>query len=290
MCTATFVHGISICEENNEVTMSKTEKHDKPCIRDLISFLNAIGRPVAGVDDWLDEKEHGEIDAIAGPYAIEHTSVDSLPNGRLADVRFKQVIGALEDELAGKLGFPLAITWDWAAIQIGPKWIAVGQALRSWIVNEATRLADGRHHMTGVTGVPFAFDATKGGPIKFDGVRFARYDPGDCTFATRLSDQLAGRHKKLAKLGRHKADGKTTALLLESRDVALMNPVKMIEGIEAAFPARPPELDEVWFLHYTAPGTVNVHDLRSGLIWLFDRDSAKITLHNPYGARLAWTT
>jgi hypothetical protein len=105
--------------------MSKTEKHDKPCIRDLVSFLKATGRPVTSVDDWPDENEHGEIDAIAGPYAIEHTSVDSLPNGRQADARFVQVIGDLEQELAAKLGFPLAITWDWTAIETGPKWPAV---------------------------------------------------------------------------------------------------------------------------------------------------------------------
>jgi hypothetical protein len=273
----------------NEVTVSKKEKHDKACIRDLVSFLKAIGRPVASVDSWPDEDEHGEIDAIAGPYAIEHTSVDSLANGRLANARFGQVIGDLEEELKGKLGFPLAITWDWTAIQTGPKWPAVCDALRVWIVNEAPGLADGRHHISSAADVPFAFDAIKGGPIRFDGVRFARYDPGDSTFSARLSDQLVGRHKKLAKLSGHKAE-KTTALLLESRDVALMNPVKMAEALETTFRTRPQELDEVWFLHYVAPGTVNVYDLRSGGIWLFDYDRGNILLHNPDGPRLAWPT
>jgi hypothetical protein len=270
--------------------MSKREKPDRPCILDLVSFWKAIGRPVASVDHWPDEHEHGEIDALAGPYAIEHTSVDSLPNGRRADDHFEQVIGDLEEELKGKLGFPLAITWDWVAIQTGQPWSSVGEALRAWITKNAPALGNGHHRMTNVIGVPFAFDAIKGGPIKFDGVRLARYDPRDSTFPTRLSDQLAGRHKKVTKLRRHKADGKTTVLLLESGDVALMSVHKMVEALEAAFPIRPEELDEVWFLHYMASGTVNVHDLRSGGIWLFDRGAEKVTSHNPDGPRLAWTT
>jgi hypothetical protein len=60
---------------------------------------------VAGVDRWPEDEAHGEIDGIVGPYAIQHTSIDSLPDGRFADQKFMAVIGDLERELAGKLGF-----------------------------------------------------------------------------------------------------------------------------------------------------------------------------------------
>jgi hypothetical protein len=137
---------------------------------------------------WREDEADGEIDAVAEPYAIQHTSVDSLPVGRLADVRFKQVVGNLEQDLAGKLGFPLWITWDWGAIQKGQIWPAVCKTLYAWIANEAAHLSDGRHRVTNVSGVPFTFDVLNRGRIKFDGVRFARYDPGDTTLAARLSE------------------------------------------------------------------------------------------------------
>jgi hypothetical protein len=270
--------------------MSKKVKPDRACIRVFASLLEAIGRPVAGVDRWPEDEADGEIDAIVGPYAIQHTSVDTLPDGRLADARFKQVVGALEEELAGNLGFPLAISWNWAAVQKGQQWPAICAALRGWILKEARNLADGYHHVTNLPGVPFALDAWKAGPIKFDGVRFARYDPKDATFTVRLHDQLAGRHDKLTVLGRHQADGKITVLLLESADVALMNSVMMVEALEAVFPTRPEAVDQVWFMHYVAPATVNVHDLRSGGIWVFDQGAGNVSLHNPHGPQLRWAT
>jgi len=269
--------------------MSKREKPDRACIRDFAAFQKAIGRPVNGVDCWPEDEADGEIDAITGPYAIQHTSVDALPRGREADHWFEQVLGDLERELDGKLGFSLLVSWDWAAIQKGQRWGVTCNALRDWFLSDDARsLPDGRHKTTDVPGVPFSFNVTKGGRLGFDGVRFARHDPNDRTFNERLRDQLAVRHKKLAVLGRHGAEGKTTLLLLESHDLALMNAGMVIEGLEEAFPSRPPELDEVWFMHYVAPGTVNVHDLRSGGIWLYDLAAATISVHNPHGPQLAW--
>ena len=55
-----------------------------------------------------------------------------------------------------------------------------------------------------------------------------------------------------------------------------------------AFPAPPPDLDQIWFMHYVAPGTVNIHNLRSGGIWLFDLNKHHIELHNAHGPSLDW--
>jgi hypothetical protein len=269
--------------------MQAREKPDRQCIRDLASFLEAIGQPgVAGVDRWPEDEVHGEIDAVVGPYAIQHTSIDSIEYGRLADKQFMAVIGDLEGELANKLGFPLWIVWHWSAIQKGQNWSMVNSALRDWIMKAAPGLADGRHCITNVPGVPFSFDIEKGGPTKFDGVKFARYDPHDATLTARLRDQLAGRHDKLTVLGRYRTTGKTTLLLLQSVDVPLMDGVKLVEALETAFASRPAEVDEVWFLHYVAPCMVNVHNLGSGDIWAFNTDTREIITHNPHGPHLAW--
>jgi hypothetical protein len=239
---------------------------------------------------WAPEDEaDGEIDAIIDSFAVQHTSVDSVSAGREADAQFKKVIRELEHDLAGTLGYALTITWDWAAVRKGQNWAATHDALRSWIVSgEPRKFADGRHSDVEVPGVPFTLDIHRRGLDWFDGVRFARYDPKDGTLGPRLMDQLTGRHEKLPVLARYRADGKTTVLLLESRDIALMDPVLMVQALETAFPAPPPDLDQIWFMHYRAPGTVNVHDLRSGEIWLFDLKKHVIELHNPYGPSLHW--
>ena len=214
--------------------MPGREKPDRECIREFASFLQAIGRPgVAGVDRWPEDEAHGEIDGIVGPYAIQHTSIDSLPDGRFADQKFMAVIGDLERELAGKLGFPLQIVWHWSAIQKGQKWSAVHSAIRDWVAKVSPTLPDGRHAMTNVAGVPGSFDVEKGGPIKFDGVRFVRYDPCDTTLSARIRDQLTGRHDKLTVLGRYQTEGKTTLLLLESAGV-LMDAVKIVEALKSS--------------------------------------------------------
>lgn len=91
----------------------------------------------------------------------------------------------------------------------------------------------------------------------------------------------------MTALRRHRDEGKTTLLLLESGDIALMNAGMVIEALEAAFPTCPAEVDELWFMHHVAPGTVNVHDLRSGGIWIYDPGGAAVTLHNPHGPQLS---
>lgn len=173
-------------------------------------------------------------------------------------------------------------------MQLGQKWPVVGAAVRNWILNDAAPLADGRHRIEGVPGIPFAFDARKGGAPQFNGVLFSRYAPDDVSLAARMKDQLVGRHDKLTVLGRHRDDGKRTLLLLESADAALMNPVKMIEALEAAFPVPPAELDEVWLMHRVEDGAVNVHNLTSGETWIFETDACQIRLHNPLGPKLGW--
>src|SRR5262249_22120146 len=72
-----------------------------------------------------------------------------------------------------------------------------------------------------------------------DGVWFSRSADDDATLGARLLDQLAGRHKKLAALRYHRAEGKRTLTLLQSNDMALMDPVKLLVALEGVFPTRP---------------------------------------------------
>lgn len=274
------------------LTMGNGEKPDRRCICIFATFLKSIGRGVEGVDRWPEDGgTQNEIDGIVGPYAIQHTSLDALPYGREANHQFKQVIGDLEAELTGKLGFPLVIWWGWAAIKKGQKYPKVGAALRRWIVEDAPNLSKGFHLIDDAPEVPFAFQVYKDGAITYDGVRFVRIDPNDTTFGMRLRDQVSGaRHDKLTVLRRYQLDGYKGLLLLESADIALISGQMIIDGLEAAFPTRPPEIDEAWFMHHVAASTANVHDLRSGEVWIYDFTANFVSEHNSHGPLLCWGT
>jgi hypothetical protein len=242
------------------------------------NFLSEVGLTDSGkVDFWPEDHAHGEIDAIVGQYAIQHTSLDALPDGRERDVWFKRIIGNLESEFAGKLGFRLAITIDWDSVQKGQAWHAIQEAIRNWINGRARSLQEGHHKIADIPGIPFRLHVTKGG-LRSDGVYFARFDPGDQTLARRLRDQIKGAsHDKLTALARHRADERITVLLLESGDFALLDAQQLCEAFQAAFTTWPLEIHELWFVHRLQNSAVNIYDLCRGLGWIFD-DAARRVL------------
>jgi hypothetical protein len=263
------------------------DRADRAAIRNFAKFLEAIGQPVAGVDEWPEDHKQGEIDAILGPFAVQHTSIDALPDGRRRGHQFQHVIGSIEDEFSGRLGFYLSIVLDWDAIKTGQDWKLANQGLRSWILREAADMPDGNRRIASVPGVPFAFDIVKGGSVNADGVFFSRWDPRDETLNRRLRDQVIGRHDKLSVLARHRDRGKRTLLLLESGDVALMSDGAIAQAFLEVFPQWPSKLDELWLMHHVAPPSINVHDLRLGRTWIFDPSQQRVLLSNRNTARVA---
>ena len=259
------------------MTNQRKEKPNRPCIRIFAVFLAMIGHPVFGIDRWPEDETENEIDAIIGPYAVQHTSVDALPDQRKRNAWFSQVINQIEPEFRNKLGFHLAIKIDWHAVQTGQKWRVAHAAIKNWISQDTPSLPDGRYTI-GIADVPYPLDVVKGGPIKSDGVFFIRDDPGDDTLGARLHDQLVGRHNKLSVLAAHRKHGKKTLLLLASDDIALMNNVRIGQAFEQAFPTWPDSLDELWFIHQV--GQPMISDLQRGQTWLFDDANNVVVEYN----------
>jgi hypothetical protein len=181
----------------------RPEKPDRHCIRTFTALLQSIGRAGDHAVDWPEDNADGEIDAVFGPYAIQHTSIDTLPDGRARNAWFGQVIGTLEAELRGTLGADLYVTIHWSAVEKGQDWKAINHALRDGLAQIVSNLPEGGHHGVTLRGVPFAIDVIKQPPRTFDGVMFSRYDPGDQTLSARLRHQICGAgHDKLAPLDR----------------------------------------------------------------------------------------
>jgi hypothetical protein len=193
----------------------------------------------------------GEVDAIAGPFAIEHTSVDTVENQRKSSAHFKRVVGGIREELAGKVHFRLSITVEWSAVRAGQDWSTIRERLMDWIRTKAPSLPDGRHLIDdgAIAGVPFALLVRKAG-ARPPGVFFGRTEPHDDTLAARIRTQF---DSKAAKLARYRPE-KTMILLVESSDIALMNQPKLLRAIESAYcNALPPGVDQLWYADTSVP-------------------------------------
>ena len=236
---------------------------DKIVINAFVDHLGIEKYPAIKIDRWPDEENRSEpdIDAIAGSLAIEHTSIDSIPNQRRNSDWFMQVVDGLEDEFP-KISFRLNITLKYEAVTIGQDWLAIRQALKQWINTTSINLYFGTHSINTIPGVPF--DITVRKSDRTPGIIFSRIAPDDHSLPERLRKQV---DRKIKKLIPYKANGFITLLLLENEDIALMNELVMLRAIRDAYPCGfPQELDEVWYADTSLPTDIAfyefTHDLR----------------------------
>jgi hypothetical protein len=237
---------------------------DRDIINAFVTYLSGHGHLNLQVNRRPDEenRDSADIDAIAGSFAIEHTSIDTLPNQRRDSDWFMQVVGGLERELSDKLPFRLHITIEYNAVTKGQNWRTIREMIKSWITNEAPSLADGRHVLDNIPGVPFRLHIIKASDRR-PRLIFARLEPDDKTLPDRIRRQF---DRKVEKLKKYKNAGKTTVLLIENDDLALMNEWKMIDSIRRAYPAGfPLEVDQVWYADTSIPSDIEFWDFTSKL-------------------------
>lgn len=236
---------------------------DKKVIGLFVKYLADQGHHGIEVDAWPDEERPSEIDAIAGPFAIEHTSVDTIPNQRRDGAWFVRVVKPLEDEFRCRLPFRLVLTFPYEGIQTGQDWSRITTALRNWILDIAPKLPIGSHTIKVVPGIPFEFYATKRSSSR-TGLLFSRFAPNDQTFPDRLREHL---DRKVRKLSPYKRKSKTTILLVESDDIALMNDGIMWGGLRSAYPDGLPQgLDQIWFADTSIPEEILFTDMTQAVV------------------------
>jgi hypothetical protein len=229
-------------------------------IEAFVSYLRDHGYPSLEVERWPDEENRTspDIDAIAGPLAIEHTSIDTLPKQRRDAHWFMRVAGELEQELQTKPSFRLNVTLAYDAIPKGQDWDAIRASLRTWIANDTPALSDGRHILENLPGIPFRVDVVKSSNRR-PGVYFSRREPKDDTLHERIRESF---ERKAVKLSKYHADGKATILLIENDDIALMNEWKLLEAIRTAYPKCPPDgVEQVWYADSSIPSEIQFQNL-----------------------------
>ena len=215
----------------------------------FVEHLKNNGYPDIRIERIPDKEKVGgdkkkDIDAIAGNFAIEHTSVDTIKNQTRDSARFLKVVKDLEAEISPKLNYRLNLTIPYEGIRKGQNWSSVSEALKQWIINTSPNLTDGRHIIDNASNIPFQFYARKAKERK-PGLFFGRLSPDNNDFVDRLRNQI---QRKAIKLKPYSVKGYQTILLLESDDIALMDEGIMLDGVRKSFNCQMPNgVNEIWY-------------------------------------------
>ena len=223
-----------------------TDWQDK-VIMAFVAHLAANGHEGLVVDSCPDKDEHAKgkkteqaIDATAGLFAIEHTSIDTLDGQREANAIFMHCVGNIEKEV--QVPFHLRIIIQWGATKKGPNYSTIENALRRWIVEVSPTLPCGRHEIDDAPDIPFALSVEKSGDLGA-GIFFVRSEPADTTFGKRLRRTIERKATKLQLWTDH-----TRALLIESDDIALMSHVEFWKALREEYPDGLPQgVDQIWY-------------------------------------------
>ena len=225
------------------------------------------GYPNLEVDRWPEDENRRspEIDAIAGPFAIEHTSIDSVADQRRADNRFLRVVDGLDQVIGDCVdcGFTIALEFD--AIKTGMDWNCIRSDLKGWIRENASCLSHGLHRIPLPTSTPV--DSPILMTVRKDQSScrgFSRIEPCDDSLATRVRRLL---DRKARKLVRYRTADTSTILLVENDDIALMNELKLLNTIREAYPDGLPQgVDEIWFADTSIPDKPRFLDLTTEIV------------------------
>ena len=169
--------------------------------RDVIdAFISHLGHqkgyPNLTVDRWPEDenRQSPEIDAIAGPFAIEHTSIDSVADQRQANDWFSRVVGGLDRVIADCVDCGFTITLEYDAITKGMDWHCIRADLEKWILGNASRLSHGSHRVILPTSMPvdppILMLVWKGQSRR---IGFERIAPCDNTLTTRTNVCWTGK-------------------------------------------------------------------------------------------------
>ena len=215
---------------------------DREIVERFVEHLRNHGYPEFKIESWPEDDHPGQsvVEAIAGNLAIEHTSVDTLPDQRRIGEQFMEALGVL-DHLPATARLSINVPYE--LVTVGTDWEAYRLALAHWILNVAPTLPDGRYDIE-LPNTPLTCIGIKESD-RAARVVISRPIQDDETLSQRVAQQIT---RKMKKLRRYKVDGYATVLILETHDQSLMNQHKMLEAVRKWLGGSMPEgLDQLWF-------------------------------------------
>lgn len=211
--------------------LSKERKDDL----EVVSRPDKINRNTEDIDAVISGKNNR--------IALEHTTIDTIPDQREDSNRFNIVFGALEKELKGQFEGNIHLTASCYSIPTGQRWTGLRKEVKSWLVASIPKLPYG-HGFYNIPNTPFRIHIIKK-PSKESRFFVGRFSPTDATLPERLAEIIARKERKLFQ---YKNKGFETILLIENDDIALMNEGIMADSFKDATKLyNIINLNQVWF-------------------------------------------
>ena len=224
-------------------------------IEQFIAKYNTCQSNTYKVTRWPDKENRTSrnCDAYAevsegSPLAIEHTSIQTFDDQMLDAARFMKVIGELEVELKDAFDCQTRLIVPTFAISPGTNWQTIRTALRVWLLAHVPTLPSGetKHR---VDGLPFTvtINVDRDGRLRpWFGVM--RWTPPGLDNYSQLTESIAAAlTDKDSQLRKYSEAGIETVLILESRDIALVNPAILYKAfLKARDKVSPANIDQVW--------------------------------------------
>lgn len=235
---------------------------DIDTINALIEHLKKRGYPDLKISERpdLNERQEPAIDAIAYPFAIEHTSIDVLPNQRERSDWFGKVVNDPEQELSKQIPFRLSITIPYEGINKGQPWEEIRIALKNWIINEAPQLEDGMRNISNIPSIPFLLSVSKESD-RPSGVFFSRFIPDDNMFHVRIKEQFDRKIEKLKKYeNAHK-----TLLLIENSSFGRVSVATLQNELRKAYPEGV-SVNQIWFADTSIPNYIEFYKIEHSMM------------------------
>lgn len=217
--------------------MSPTLKQDE-AITETLKFLSKSLNMRYEIIDYPDKRERNlpACDALAiigsKKVAIEHTSVDSVPQQRRDSARFMKVLGPLDLDLKNKLPTPGSY---WLSVHMNAipalkrkEWDGIRNRIHEWCLKVANSLEIGspysapKHFVRAMPeGVPFEVTLYRW-PGEDGRFLITRLAPNDLEDQRKdaISQTISSRGSKVSD---YRIVGYRTILVLESNDIALAN-------------------------------------------------------------------
>jgi len=246
--------------------MPAVEQEEK-VIRHWVALRRAEGLEVES-PQWLDRGQDGDIDALARPFAIEHTSVDALPRQRRVRAQFAEVSEGFREAPFDSGRLRLSIDYiDFTSVDHDKLLVS----LKQWLRREAPRLPEGASKGQCLGDLPvhwwafFSSDRPAGAALGL-GV------DTDSISSSHIKDLL---RRKANKLQSYKRRSFVTVLIVESDDLALMGAGTFLRMCAGESLKLEP-VDELWFA-----------DTSLGDVELWQVELNAVELRGPFYAELA---
>jgi hypothetical protein len=222
---------------------------DRDCVQAFVEHLATGPYPGLHIESWPEDlnRSSPEVEALCEGngvrIAIEHTSVDFVEGQRGVGAQFQACADRLREVLSERLTCRTRVFLPYDTREHGIKWNEACRVILAWLVENLDSLSDDLV-MYDVDGLPFKIGVQKASnrPPAFLPSRTAPENPG---LYPELDDRL---NRKIAKLVRYRGKGYRTILLLQTDDLALMNPGIVEERVATLLDRGGDRPDEVWLI------------------------------------------